>query len=94
MFAKFASAWSAPVRRHHGRRADRGVDFEAELAVVTGRGLATRRRGGMAAVARLHRANDVSARDLQFADGQWMRAKSLDTFCPIGPFLVFPGPDR
>ncbi len=33
-------------------------------------------------------SNDVSARDLQFGDGQWMRGKSLDTFCPIGPWLV------
>ena len=33
-------------------------------------------------------ANDVSARDLQFADGQWVRAKSLDTFCPLGPRVV------
>jgi 5-carboxymethyl-2-hydroxymuconate isomerase len=33
-------------------------------------------------------ANDVSARDLQFADVQWVRAKSLDTFCPLGPKVV------
>ena len=33
-------------------------------------------------------ANDVSARDLQFADGQWVRGKSLDTFCPLGPRVV------
>ena len=33
-------------------------------------------------------ANDVSARDLQFADVQWVRAKSLDTFCPLGPRVV------
>jgi 2-keto-4-pentenoate hydratase/2-oxohepta-3-ene-1,7-dioic acid hydratase in catechol pathway len=32
--------------------------------------------------------NDVSARDLQFADGQWTRGKSPDTFCPVGPRLV------
>ena len=32
--------------------------------------------------------NDVSARDLQFGDGQWTRGKSLDTFCPMGPVLV------
>ena len=32
--------------------------------------------------------NDVSARDLQFGDGQWTRGKSLDTFCPMGPALV------
>jgi 2-keto-4-pentenoate hydratase/2-oxohepta-3-ene-1,7-dioic acid hydratase in catechol pathway len=33
-------------------------------------------------------ANDVSARDVQFADGQWVRAKSFDGFCPIGPWIV------
>ena len=33
-------------------------------------------------------ADDVSARDLQFGDGQWVRGKSLDTFCPVGPALV------
>ena len=33
-------------------------------------------------------ANDVSARDVQFADGQWIRGKSFDTFCPIGPFVI------
>jgi 5-carboxymethyl-2-hydroxymuconate isomerase len=32
--------------------------------------------------------NDVSARDLQVRDGQWTRAKSLDTFCPMGPWVV------
>ena len=32
-------------------------------------------------------ANDVSARDVMFADGQWARAKGYDTFCPIGPFI-------
>jgi 2-keto-4-pentenoate hydratase/2-oxohepta-3-ene-1,7-dioic acid hydratase in catechol pathway len=33
-------------------------------------------------------ANDVSARDVQLGDGQWVRGKSLDTFCPLGPALV------
>ena len=32
--------------------------------------------------------NDVSARDIQFADGQWVRGKSLDSFCPMGPYIV------
>lgn len=32
-------------------------------------------------------ANDVTARDLQLADGQWLRSKSFDTFCPLGPWL-------
>ena len=33
-------------------------------------------------------ANDLSARDLQFSDGQWVRAKSLDGFLPLGPAVV------
>ena len=33
-------------------------------------------------------ANDVSARDVQLGDGQWVRGKSLDTFCPLGPAFV------
>jgi 2-keto-4-pentenoate hydratase/2-oxohepta-3-ene-1,7-dioic acid hydratase in catechol pathway len=35
-------------------------------------------------------SSDVSARDVQFSDGQFVRAKSLDTFCPLGPCLVTP----
>jgi 2-keto-4-pentenoate hydratase/2-oxohepta-3-ene-1,7-dioic acid hydratase in catechol pathway len=65
------------------------VDYEAELAVVIGR---TARR--VAADEALDYVlgytclNDISARDLQFGDGQWVRGKSLDTFCPMGPVLV------
>jgi len=65
------------------------VDYEAELAVVIGR---TARHVTEAAaldyVLGYSCLNDVSARDLQFGDGQWVRGKSLDTFCPIGPALV------
>jgi 2-keto-4-pentenoate hydratase/2-oxohepta-3-ene-1,7-dioic acid hydratase in catechol pathway len=65
------------------------VDYEAELAAVIG----TRVKGvsvenALEAVAGYTCLNDVSARVLQFADGQWTRAKSLDTFCPIGPRVV------
>jgi 2-keto-4-pentenoate hydratase/2-oxohepta-3-ene-1,7-dioic acid hydratase in catechol pathway len=65
------------------------VDYEAELAVIIGR---PARR--VAEADALHYVlgytclNDVSARDLQFGDGQWARGKSLDTFCPMGPVLV------
>jgi 2-keto-4-pentenoate hydratase/2-oxohepta-3-ene-1,7-dioic acid hydratase in catechol pathway len=65
------------------------VDYEAELAGVVGR---------QARDVPVERAlehvlgytccNDVSARDLQFGDGQWVRGKSLDTFCPLGPWIV------
>jgi len=65
------------------------VDYEAELAVVIGR---SARRVGVGEaldyVAGYTCLNDVSARDLQFADRQFVRGKSLDTFCPMGPWLV------
>jgi len=65
------------------------LDYEGELAVVIG----TRARrlavdDALDAVGGYLCANDVSARDLQFGDGQWVRGKSLDTFCPIGPAVV------
>jgi 2,4-didehydro-3-deoxy-L-rhamnonate hydrolase len=65
------------------------VDYEAELGVVIGttakrvsEGDALDHVGGYICL------NDVSARDMQFGDGQWTRGKSLDTFCPVGPRLV------
>jgi 2-keto-4-pentenoate hydratase/2-oxohepta-3-ene-1,7-dioic acid hydratase in catechol pathway len=66
----------------------RQVDYEAEMGIVI--------------KDRIHRidpedvrkhilgytcANDVTARDLQKVDGQWTRAKSFDTFCPVGPWI-------
>lgn len=65
------------------------VDYEAELAVVIGK----RCRGVTPARAREYIlgytcANDVTARDLQQKDGQWTRAKSFDTFLPLGPYIV------
>ncbi|MFW6115043.1 MAG: fumarylacetoacetate hydrolase family protein [Thermodesulfobacteriota bacterium] len=65
------------------------VDFEAELAVIIGKKVhACPRSEAMDAVFGYSCANDVSARDLQFGDGQWVRGKSLDTFCPLGPWIV------
>ena len=85
------------ARRSRGPRAlTAEVDYEAELAVVIGR----RARDvdveqALDYVLGYSCLNDVSARDLQVSDGQWTRAKSLDTFCPMGPWLVsgqrFPG---
>lgn len=65
------------------------VDFEGELAVVigkTGRNIAE--ADALGYVAGYTAANDVTARDIQFGDGQWVRGKSLDTFCPLGPVYV------
>lgn len=73
--------WSAELTRQ--------VDYEAELAVVIGRQARRVAIGdALEYVLGYTCLNDVSARDLQFADGQWVRGKSLDTFCPMGPALV------
>jgi len=65
------------------------VDFEAELAVVMGRTTYNcPAEEIMENIFGYTCANDVSARDLQFGDGQWLRGKSLDTFCPLGPWIV------
>lgn len=67
----------------------RRVDWEVELAVVIGE--TARRVSEAEALEYVYGytvSNDVSARDLQFADGQWIRGKNLDTFCPLGPVIV------
>jgi 2,4-didehydro-3-deoxy-L-rhamnonate hydrolase len=64
-------------------------DYEAELGVVIGRTTSrVSEAQALDAVRGYVCVNDVSARDLQFADGQWSRGKSVDTFCPVGPRLV------
>lgn len=65
------------------------IDYEAELAVVIGRG----GKGIAAADAMQHVwgytiVNDVTARDWQSRHQQWLMGKSFDTFCPMGPWLV------
>src|SRR5581483_452957 len=65
------------------------VDAEAELAVVIGeRANGVPEARAFDVIAGYACANDVSARDAQFGDGQWFRGKGLDTFCPIGPQVV------
>ncbi len=91
IFAKFPSSvigpgedivWSESITKE--------VDWEGELAVIIGK----RARNVSEEDAYEHVfgytiANDVSARDLQLRqDSQWTRGKSLDTFCPLGPWIV------
>jgi 2-keto-4-pentenoate hydratase/2-oxohepta-3-ene-1,7-dioic acid hydratase in catechol pathway len=65
------------------------VDYEAELGVVIGeKARNVSQEEAFEYIAGYLNGNDVSARDLQFGDRQWVRGKSLDTFCPIGPYLV------
>jgi len=92
IFSKFPSCllghkekitWSRSVTQQ--------VDFEAELAVIIGKEACDiPEETALSAVFGYTCGNDVSARDLQFADGQWVRGKSLDTFCPLGPWIVTP----
>jgi 2-keto-4-pentenoate hydratase/2-oxohepta-3-ene-1,7-dioic acid hydratase in catechol pathway len=90
VFAKFPSALSADGQTVLlDRTVTERVDWEVELAVVIGtsaRDVAV--EDALAHVFGYTVANDLSARDLQAADGQWVRAKSLDGFCPLGPEIV------
>jgi 2-keto-4-pentenoate hydratase/2-oxohepta-3-ene-1,7-dioic acid hydratase in catechol pathway len=65
------------------------VHHEAELAVVIGKRLRKASEEECAkAIAAVTCLNDVTARDIQKAEGQWTRAKGFDTFCPVGPWVT------
>jgi 2-keto-4-pentenoate hydratase/2-oxohepta-3-ene-1,7-dioic acid hydratase in catechol pathway len=90
LFAKFTTAVVGPgATIEWDPTLTEAVDLEAELGVVIGK---TARRvseeRALEHVLGYTCINDVSARDLQFADKQFVRSKSLDTFCPMGPALV------
>lgn len=90
VFAKFPSCVIGPDEPiEFASSLTNGVDIEAELAIVIGKRARTVSVDtSLEYVAGYTCLNDVSARDLQLRDGQWVRAKSLDTFCPIGPWVV------
>jgi 2-keto-4-pentenoate hydratase/2-oxohepta-3-ene-1,7-dioic acid hydratase in catechol pathway len=65
------------------------VDFEVELGIVIGKKAKNiSKEYALSHVFGYTVLNDISARDLQFNDEQWVRGKSLDTFCPLGPVIV------
>jgi 2-keto-4-pentenoate hydratase/2-oxohepta-3-ene-1,7-dioic acid hydratase in catechol pathway len=86
LFFKPPSALIGPGEAIVLPAASERVEHEAEICVVVGKRL---RHAGEAEAERAIGAvtclNDVTARDLQKADGQWTRAKGFDTFCPVGP---------
>jgi 2-keto-4-pentenoate hydratase/2-oxohepta-3-ene-1,7-dioic acid hydratase in catechol pathway len=89
IFAKFPSCVIGHGDQIRLPAISQKVDPEAELVIVIGRsGRAFTESEAREAIAGYTVGNDVSARDLQVADKQWVRAKSLDTFGPSGPFLV------
>jgi 2-keto-4-pentenoate hydratase/2-oxohepta-3-ene-1,7-dioic acid hydratase in catechol pathway len=91
-FAKFGTAVTGPYDTiTWDASLTNQVDYEGELGVVIGK--TTRRVPAETALEMVFGytvANDVSARDLQFSDRQWVRSKSLDTFCPFGPAIISP----
>lgn len=90
VFAKFPSAligdgreivWSPKLATQ--------VDYEAELVVVIGKPARNvPKKDALSYIFGYTCGNDISARDLQNSDVQWVRSKSLDTFAPLGPWLV------
>jgi 5-carboxymethyl-2-hydroxymuconate isomerase len=92
LFPKFATCVIGPGEpiRWPATLTER-VDYEGELAVVIGRRASrVRQADALDVVLGYTNANDVSARDLQVGDGQWLRGKALDTFLPLGPAIVTP----
>jgi acylpyruvate hydrolase len=89
IFAKFTTSIAGPGDAIVIPEGDPQVDYEAELAVVIGRkGKGIKAANALKYVAGYMPLNDVSARAWQFADKQWVRGKSPDTFCPTGPCLT------
>lgn len=65
------------------------IDYEGEIAVVVGKKASkVSEEDAMNFVLGFTCANDVTARDIQKGDGQWSRGKSIDRFCPVGPWVL------
>jgi 2-keto-4-pentenoate hydratase/2-oxohepta-3-ene-1,7-dioic acid hydratase in catechol pathway len=88
LFAKWPNTLIASGDEIRIPAISRQVDYEAELGVVIGRRASqVSVDDALEFVEGYVVANDVSGRDLQFADGQWVRGKSLDTFLPVSDLV-------
>ena len=88
LFAKWPSSLIGPGQPILIPEQATQVDYEAELGVVIGtRASRVSVKDALGHVEGYLCANEVSARDVQFADGQWTRGKSFDTFGPVGPLV-------
>ena len=89
IFSKFSICVIGANERILLPKGSEQVDYEAELAFIIGRrAKSVKREDAMNYVFGYTNFNDVSARDFQFADGQWQRGKSCDTFAPMGEFIA------
>ncbi len=88
LFAKWPNTLIGPGEPIRLPEISKNVDYEAELGVVIDRrASAVSVDEALGYVRGYVVANDVSGRDLQFGDGQWVRGKSLDTFLPVGELV-------
>jgi len=88
LFLKPASAVIGPGDAIIHPSQSQRVDYEAELAVVISRkARSVKTESAFDYILGYTCFNDVTARDLQIKDGQWTRAKSFDTFAPVGPWI-------
>ena len=89
IFAKYPTSLVGPADPIVLPRISNKIDYEVELAFIIGK------RGKNIPISKAYEhvagymvLDDVTARDIQFGDGQWVRGKSFDTFAPCGPYLV------
>ncbi|MFC1885467.1 fumarylacetoacetate hydrolase family protein [Thermodesulfobacteriota bacterium] len=88
-FCKWPGANNGPEGEIVHHAITQAVDYESELVIVIGKqGINIPKDRAMDHVYGYTIMNDVSARDLQFRHGQWFKGKGLDTFGPIGPWIV------
>lgn len=91
LFCKTPNTLNGPFDDIVLPRSSSQVDWEVELAVIIGRKCKrVQQSRAMDCVAGFTVMNDVSGREAQFADSQWFRGKSFDTFAPMGPAIVTP----
>lgn len=89
IFSKFATCVTGANQPIILPKGSVQVDYEAELAFIVGRRAKNvKKEDALEYVFGYTNFNDVSARDFQFADGQWQRGKSCDTFAPMGEFVA------
>jgi acylpyruvate hydrolase len=89
VFAKFPSSVIGPDDHIHIPEVSSMIDWEVELGIVIGKCCRdVSEKKSLEYVAGYTVINDVSARDIQMNDVQWVRGKSLDGFCPMGPCIV------
>ncbi len=89
LFSKFTTAISAHQQTIQLPKGSDQIDYEAELVIVIGRKAKDiEQHEALDYVLGYCNANDLSARDLQGRTSQWLLGKSIDGFCPIGPYLV------